>query len=211
MVPDSIANECTNIKNFEIIFIMQYCPMCSKEYNDIAKTCPLEHCPNCGSVDIQKQKSRRRKSDTGERIFFFSFGFGAIALLSLGIAQYYGVIYHSISIPLVIVMILTAYHNSSIQNFYCKSCMAKKFTHIFNIKLKKTRKTTEVDNDIEYQDKDGIMKKIDSFSAIQTKHHKRDLILKLIGITVSASLGSIGLVMNQEGITIFLTEFFSEK
>ena len=88
--------------------------------------------------------------------------------------------------------------------------MAKKFTHISNIKLKKTRKTnTEnengVENDIEYEDKDGIIKKIDDLSESQTKHNKRDIILKVIGISASVIIGIVGLT-NQEGISSFFTD-----
>lgn len=192
---------------------MQFCPLCSKEYNNITKVCPLDHCNNCGSLDLKKQKSRRPNKGFGDSMIGAGVGLGFLIIFGTLIANAASLLYTSIPISMAIGLGILAYFRASTQNFSCVSCRSNKFTPIANIKVKKTKKLdTEngIQEDIEYQDKDGIIKKIDSLSESQTKHHKRDIILKIIGISVTAIIGVAGLVFNQEGIFSFFTDLMSK-
>ena len=89
---------------------------------------------------------------------------------------------------------------------------SKEFFSDIKHKDKKTRSVTEGEFEhIEYQGNDGIMKKLDGLSKNQSKHHKRSMILKVIGIIGSISIGITGLVLNPEIVESFVTELFDEK
>lgn len=186
--------------------------MCDKEYNDIAKVCPLDHCPNCGSLKVTKQLSRRRSLYYSDTMFLVSFFVGMMALIGfIMINSTYPEYGFTVWVALFFCIFLV-HVASTMQNFRCKSCAAKNFSPISSIKVKKTRSVAEEEFEhIEYQDNDGIMKKLDGLSENQSKHHKRSMILKVIGIIGSISIGITGLVLNPEIVESFVTELFGEK
>lgn len=191
---------------------MQYCPLCSKEYNDITKVCPLDHCNNCGSLDLKKQKSRRTNRGFGDNMIGAGVGVTMFSIFGILFASTSNVIYSVIPISIAIGIMVLVYVRSTIPNFSCVSCLSNKFTPLSKVKVKKIKKINsenEIKEDIEYEDKDGIIKKINELSESQTKHNKRDIILKIIGISVTAIIGIVSF-LNQEEIFSFFTDLMSK-
>jgi len=188
---------------------MPYCPLCDKEYNKIAKVCPLSHCPNCGSLKIKQHVIRKFVENSVYNIVMYSiiviiFG-GMIGAVALGKDLLSGLVI----LGFVGGIEYLIYFKNTFRHHYCIECKNQSFSPWTEIKIKKTRPTnndSNIQEDIEYEDKDGIIQKIDNLSKSQTKHHKRDMILKIVGISVTAIIGIAGLISNQEEIFSFISE-----
>ena len=187
--------------------------MCSKEYNDITKQCPLRHCPNCGSTKIKQHEIRQFVENSWANIIVLSI----FPLMFIGF--FGGLITMSSSveirlIPFIIIIgsIFLIYYKSTIPHSHCSECKNEHFSPWIEVKLKKrilNQDDQEILDDIEYETRGGISKKLDSMSLDQKKHHKRVLVLRIASIVISAIIGIVGFVYNQEGIIEFFNSVIS--
>lgn len=59
--------------------------MCTKEYNDVAKVCPLKHCPNCGSLNVKQHLIRKFVEDSVGNII-------TVSIFPLMVAGFFGIL-----------------------------------------------------------------------------------------------------------------------
>jgi len=189
---------------------MKYCPKCTKEYNINTKVCPLDHCPNCGSLELKRQLSREYRrygfsNIVTAGIFIVIFG-GMFTALTFASGIVYGFIGLSILIAISTMLVLS----QTKPNFMCTSCKAKKFTpdNLIKLHYKDKQKTGVNNTSMTYEpEQNDISKKFDEFSEVQKEHHKRDFILRIVGIVIGAIFGIVGLIYS--GLPLdFLSEIW---
>lgn len=173
---------------------MQYCPLCKTQYNDIAKVCPLEHCVNCGSLDLRKQTSRSfvDRDTRNNFIGFTSFGlifiafYTSVVFLAKGEWEIFTIIMILTLSVAVLVFLNKTRHNSN-----CRSCQARNFKPIEDTKLRKGKKKKEDMNEVvddEHPESTTEISKsiLENLSLEQKKHNRRDLFLKILGLVATA-------------------------
>lgn len=181
---------------------MQSCPLCNKGYNDIAKVCPLDHCTNCGSLELQKMRSRSlSKYDKGNITSIIALiGFMAFFGVAYGYSKL-GPIILAIGASAVGVPATVFYLVKSHQNMECKSCRARKFQPITDVKLQKGKRTVEENKPVVESYDKNKSNTIDEIIKIQEKNNRRNFIIGLLS-TIGIFIGII--------VTIWISrpEFF---
>ena len=187
---------------------MKNCPLCKKDYNDVTQTCPINHCPNCGSLKIKKHWYRKIIKENDKLYFlfyilFFGGVFGGFVIILL--FNQSDLVQSIISVIIVSVILYSCYYFLTGNNYYCRDCFNKKFSPVFNIKLKKTKKyDDELDDSdvVEYETTDEITKKLDNLATSQTKHYKKNLVFAIIGILLTV-IGIMIIISPDELSNIF--------
>ena len=170
---------------------MQNCPLCKKEYNDVTKVCPLKHCSNCGSLNLQTHNKRRFQSSIAKLNFTIFLPVIGFFVLVYGYIFVNGDLISFFSIVAVYAsIILGSLLKTTIKNINCKDCTARNFPFISNIQLNAQKSESTLD------DKD-LAKKIsktvlDELSAQQRKHNKKDIIVRIVGATALVIIAIIG-------------------
>lgn len=171
---------------------MQKCPLCKTEYNDMAQVCPLTHCSNCGSLNLQSFKKRSFQSSRAKQNFIF-----ILPPLGFFFLVYGYLFVHGDLIPfLSIVALYTAFFMGllfkiTIKNINCLDCKAKNFPSVTNINLNPIKKGDVIIDDEEITQK--IAKTVlDGLSKEQKKHNKRDMVIRTTGAVLMIVIAILG-------------------
>jgi len=181
---------------------LQVCPLCNKEYNDIAKTCPLDHCKNCGSLELQKTRFRSltKYGKANHSVFTGTVGFitgvGSLYLYSKYNEWFYALIAGIITVGSSYLF----YRKYSFKDYSCNSCKARKFQPVTDIYLRKVRKATDVRKEDTIESVNTRTNMLDEIINAKTEHEKRNFKVGLINLIV----GVIGIL-----IGIAVTYFYA--
>jgi len=173
---------------------MQNCPLCKKEYNDVAEVCPLKHCSNCGSLNLQIQNKRSFQSTRGKQNFAFVLPPVGFFVLVYGYIFLKGDLVGFLSIVAIYsVIVIAIFFKKTIKNVNCNECSARNLPTISQIKLKNAQ---EKQIDTLNNDKDLTQKIsrtiLDGLSKEQKKHNKKDILVRIVGATALVIIAIIG-------------------
>jgi len=171
---------------------MQKCPLCQTKYNDVAKVCPLEHCSNCGSLNLQFFKNRNFKSTRAKQNFVFILPPLGFFALVYGYLFVQGELIPFLSIVAVYsVFFISMLFKVTMKNIICKDCNAKNFLFVSNINLNPIKKGEVVIESEEITQK--IAKTVlEGLSKEQKKHNKRDMIIRTAGAVSMIIIAMLG-------------------
>jgi len=172
---------------------MQNCPLCKKEYNDVAEVCPLKHCSNCGSLNLQFQNKRSFQSTRAKQNFPFVLPPVGFFVLVYGYIFLKGDLIGFLSIVAgYSVIVIAILFKKTIKNVNCNECSARNLHTISQIKLKNAQK-----KQIDTLNDDDLTQKIsrtvlDGLSEEQKKHNKKDILVRIAGATALVIIAIIG-------------------
>ncbi|MDX1441100.1 MAG: hypothetical protein R3237_01405 [Nitrosopumilaceae archaeon] len=170
---------------------MQKCPLCHTEYNDAAQVCPLTHCSNCGSLNLQSYKKRSFQSTRAKHNFIFILPPLGFFVLVYGYLFVQGELISFLSIVAVYcAFFLGVLFKITLRNINCQDCKAKNFPSVKDINLNPIKRDTSID------DKD-LTKKIaktvlDGLAKEQKRHNKQDMIIRIIGAISLITIATLG-------------------
>ena len=172
---------------------MKRCPLCQTEYNDVTQVCPLRHCSNCGSLQLQSHKKRRFQTSRAKQNFAFILPPLGFFVLVYGYLFVQGDLIPFLSIVAVYsVVFIGILFKVTIRNIDCKECNAKNFPFVSDIDID----SAKLNGDL--VDEEDLTKKIaktvlEGLSKEQKKHNKKDIIVRIVGavsLIVIAALGT---------------------
>lgn len=169
---------------------MQFCPLCNTQYNDIAKVCPLEHCTNCGSLELQKMRSRSLSSFDKSNLLSTAGALGLMSVfVSLMVYDKYGPVVFAADSLVTGIPAMLLYLTKSRTVKECKSCKAKKFQPVTNVKVEKGSQSESVTLSNESKPA-GKSEMIDAIVRIQEKGNRRNFIIGLLS-TIGIFVGIV--------------------
>jgi len=179
--------------------------MCTKEYNDVAKVCPLEHCPNCGSLNVKQHRIRKFVENSVGNIimismflFVFVGWFGILPTINSSLEMRV--------IPFAIAAFggYVIYYFNTRSHYNCKDCQNRGFSCAVEIKLKKHRikKEDMKSDEIEFKQEE-ITQKLNDMSKTQVRHNRRSIIIRIIGIVSGAIVSVLGIVFQEDLLAFF--------
>lgn len=171
---------------------MQKCPLCQTQYNDLTQVCPLNHCSNCGSLNLKSFKKRSFRSLSAKQNFIFILPPLGFFILVYGYLFVQGDLIPFLSIvALYAVFFISLLFRITVKNSNCQDCNAKNFPHVANINLNPIKKSGAVIDDEEITQK--IAKTVlDGLSKEQKKHNKRDMKIRIIGAASMIVIAVLG-------------------
>ena len=170
---------------------MQKCPLCQTEYNDLAKVCPLKHCPNCGSLKLQPHKKRSFQSNRAKQNFVFILPPLGFFVLVYGYLFVQGDLIPFLSIVAIYtVFFISMLFKLTIKNIDCLECSAKNFPYVSGINLNPIQKDSTIDDE-------DLTKKIaktvlEGLSQEQKKHNRKDIIVRIAGAIALITIAIVG-------------------
>jgi len=172
---------------------MQKCPLCQTEYNDVAKVCPLKHCTNCGSLNLQTHKKRSFQTPRAKQNFVFILPPLGFFVLVYGYLFVHGDMIPFLSIVAVYsVFFISILFKITIKNINCKECNARNFPFISDVNLNSIKRNGTLFDDEDLTKK--IAKTVlEGLSKEQKKHNKKDIIIRIaaaVSLVVIAILGT---------------------
>ena len=182
---------------------MQKCPLCQTEYNDVAKVCPLEHCSNCGSLNLKFYKKRNFKSARAKQNFVFILPPLGFFVLVYGYLFVQGELISFLSIvALYSVFFISMIFKVTVKNIDCKDCNAKNFPFVSNINLNPIKKG-QVSIESEEITQKIAKTVLDGLSKEQKKHNKRDMIIRTAGAVSMIVIAILGTFFFKPDDTLF--------
>jgi len=160
---------------------MQKCPLCQTEYNDMAKVCPLKHCSNCGSLELQTHKKRSFQTPRAKQNFVFILPPLGFFVLVYGYLFVQGDLVSFLSIVAVYsVFFISILFKITIKNINCKECNARNFPFVsdVNLNLVKQNGTLIDDEDLTKRIAKTVL---EGLSKEQKKHNKKDIMIRIAG------------------------------
>lgn len=114
---------------------MQYCSLCSREYDDIIKQCNLSHCTSCGSTTINSEKITKYNPISLIVIV------GFLVLVTITIVQNMQTYLYFI-VPAMAVFVSMAIRDSTVSRtrYHCIDCNTSGSVPLTNVQLQPTRK-----------------------------------------------------------------------
>lgn len=172
---------------------MQKCLLCQTEYNDMTKVCPLKHCSNCGSLELQIHKKRCFQTPRAKQNFVFILPPLGFFILVYGYLFVQGDLVQFLSIVAVYsVFFISILFKITIKNINCKECNAKNFPFVSDVNLNLIKQNRAFIDDVDLTKK--IAKTVlEGLSKEQKKHNKKEITIRLIGavsLVIIAILGT---------------------
>ena len=170
---------------------MQKCPLCQTEYNDSAQVCPLKHCSNCGSLQLQSYKKRSFQSNRAKQNFVFLLPPLGFFVLVYGYLFVQGDLIPFLSLVAVYsVFFISLLFKITIKNIHCLECKAMNFPFVSDIKLNPIKRKSTIDED-------DLTKKIaktvlEGLAKEQKKHNRRDMMVRIGGAISLITIAILG-------------------
>lgn len=171
---------------------MKRCPLCQTEYNDVAKVCPLKHCSNCGSLELQTHQKRSFQTFRAKQSFVFLLPSLGFFILVYGYLFVQGNLIQFLSIVVVYsLFFISMLFKITIQNIDCKECNARNFPFVSDIKIDSF---TLNGNLVDEEDLTNKISKtiLEGLSKEQKKHNKKDIIVRIVGASFLISIAALG-------------------
>lgn len=170
---------------------MQKCPLCKTEYKQMTKVCPLNHCSNCGSLNLQTHKKRSFKSNRDKLNFILILPALGFFVLVYGYLFVNGELIPFFSIVAIYsVFFIGILMKTTKQNIDCVDCKAKNFSSISKINLNPILKNgSAIDDDSLTKISKTIL---EGLSKEQKKHNKKDIMIRMGGAVCLIIIAILG-------------------